>query len=139
MVITKSVMTTRLVRMTGLEPARQRQRNLNPPSLPIPPHPHILSCLFDRPVAVPDKILGLTLFLDFIDRGHSLPSLHLPPAALGSLPNSTTSALLVFYHVEIFLSMRNVDTAFCAVVFLDFVLTLSTCGGTIYSVWCTLR
>ena len=34
-------MTTRLVRMTGLEPARQRQRNLNPPSLPIPPHPHI--------------------------------------------------------------------------------------------------
>ena len=38
------------------------------------------------PVAVPDKIFGLTLFLDFIDRCHSLPSLHLPQAALGSLP-----------------------------------------------------
>ena len=37
-------------------------------------------------VAVPDKIFGLTLFLDFIDRCHSLPSLHPPPAALGSLP-----------------------------------------------------
>ena len=34
-----------LVRMTGLEPARRRQRNLNPPSLPIPPRPHILLCL----------------------------------------------------------------------------------------------
>ena len=31
--------TRDMVRMTGLEPARQRQRNLNPPSLPIPPHP----------------------------------------------------------------------------------------------------
>ena len=37
------------------------------------------------PVAVPDKIFGLTPFLDFIDRGHSLNSLNLPPAALGSL------------------------------------------------------
>ena len=32
-----------LVRMTGLEPARLCQRNLNPPSLPIPPHPHMNS------------------------------------------------------------------------------------------------
>ena len=38
------------------------------------------------PVAVPDKIFGLTLFLDFIDRCHSLSSLHPPPAALASLP-----------------------------------------------------
>ncbi len=38
------------------------------------------------PVAVPDKIFGLTLFLDFIDRGHSLHSLHPPPAAVVSLP-----------------------------------------------------
>ena len=38
------------------------------------------------PVAVPDKIFGLTLILDFVDRGHSLGSLHLPPAALPSLP-----------------------------------------------------
>ena len=38
------------------------------------------------PVAEPDKIFGLTLFLDFIDRCHSLRSLHPPPAALPSLP-----------------------------------------------------
>jgi len=37
-------------------------------------------------VAVPEKIIGLTLFLDFFDRCLSLTSLHLPPAALGSLP-----------------------------------------------------
>ena len=29
------------VRATGLEPARLSQRNLNPPSLPIPPRPHV--------------------------------------------------------------------------------------------------
>ena len=33
-------------------------------------------------VAVPEKIIGLTLFLDFFDRCLSLTSLHLPPAAL---------------------------------------------------------
>ena len=38
------------------------------------------------PVAVPDKIFGLTLSLDFIDRCHSLHSLHPPPAAVVSLP-----------------------------------------------------
>ena len=38
------------------------------------------------PVAVPDKIFWLALFLDFIGRGHSLTSLPLPQAALGSLP-----------------------------------------------------
>ena len=38
------------------------------------------------PVAVPDKIFGLTRFLDFIDRGHSLRSLNPPQAALPSLP-----------------------------------------------------
>ena len=38
------------------------------------------------PVAVPEKIFGLTLFLDFFDRCHSLTSLLLPLAALGSLP-----------------------------------------------------
>ena len=37
-------------------------------------------------VAVPEKIIGLTLFLDFFDRYLSFASLHLPPAALGSLP-----------------------------------------------------
>ena len=36
--------------------------------------------------AVPDKIFGLTLFLDFIDRCHSLCSLTPPPAAVASLP-----------------------------------------------------
>ena len=30
-----------MVRATGLEPARLSQRNLNPPSLPIPPRPRI--------------------------------------------------------------------------------------------------
>ena len=39
-----------------------------------------------RPVAVPDKIFGLTHFLDFIDRCHSLASFLPPPAAVGSLP-----------------------------------------------------
>jgi len=38
------------------------------------------------PVAVPDKIFGLTLILDFIDRCHSLSSLRPPPAAVASLP-----------------------------------------------------
>ena len=38
------------------------------------------------PVAVPEKIYGLTLILDFVDRCHSLTSLYLPLAALGSLP-----------------------------------------------------
>ena len=38
------------------------------------------------PVAVPDKIFGLSLLLDFIDRCHSLWSLLPPPAALPSLP-----------------------------------------------------
>ena len=45
-------------------------------------------CFFGAgsPVAVPDKIFGLTFSLDFIDRCHSLPSLLPPPAAVGSLP-----------------------------------------------------
>ena len=51
------------------------------------------------PVAVPDKIFGLTLFLDFIDRCHSLCSLTPPPAAVASLPildNRTACAFLLF-------------------------------------------
>ena len=43
-----------------------------------------VGCSF--PVAVPEKIFGLTLILDFFDRCHSLTSLYLPLAALGSLP-----------------------------------------------------
>ena len=42
--------------------------------------------LLDYPVAVSDKIFGLTLFLDFIDRCHSLSSLFPPLAAVASLP-----------------------------------------------------
>ena len=38
------------------------------------------------PVAVLDKIFGFTRFFDFIDRFHSLSSLHAPPAAVASLP-----------------------------------------------------
>ena len=40
--------------------------------------------------AVPDKIFGLTLSLDFIDRCTALRSLHLPPAALPSLTQRAT-------------------------------------------------
>ncbi len=43
-------------------------------------------CLWTFPVAVPNKIFGLTLILDFIDRCHSLSSLFLPLAALVLLP-----------------------------------------------------
>ena len=39
-------------------------------------------------LAVPEKIIGLALILDFFDRCDSLVSLHPPPAALGSLPPS---------------------------------------------------
>ena len=39
------------------------------------------------PVAVPEKIFGLTLILDFFDRCHSLVSLPPPQAAVDSLPN----------------------------------------------------
>ena len=45
-----------------------------------------VTALTSFPVAVPDKIFGLTLILDFIDRCHSLSSLHPPPAAVASLP-----------------------------------------------------
>ena len=38
------------------------------------------------PLAVPEKIIGLTPILDFFDRCDSFASLHPPPAALGSLP-----------------------------------------------------
>ena len=38
------------------------------------------------PLAVPEKIIGLTLILNFFDRYDSLASLHPPLAALGSLP-----------------------------------------------------
>ena len=39
-----------------------------------------------RLLAVPEKIIGLTLILDFFDRCDSFTSLYPPPAALGSLP-----------------------------------------------------
>jgi len=35
--------------------------------------------------AVPEKIIGLTLILDFFDRCTQIASLHPPPAALGNL------------------------------------------------------
>ena len=44
------------------------------------------------PVAVPEKFIGLSLILEFFDRCHSLTSLHLPPAALGSLPWKNSNA-----------------------------------------------
>ena len=69
-------------------------RSLNPPpavlpSLPIP-NTEVKHICADNtwrpPVAVPDKIIGLALILDFIDRCHSLTSFYLPLAARGSLP-----------------------------------------------------
>ena len=51
------------------------------------------------PVAVPEKIIGLTLFLDFFDRCLSLTSLHLPPAALGSLPVFELVAAICHRHM----------------------------------------
>jgi len=41
--------------------------------------------------AVPDKIFGLTLILDFIDRCTSKTSLYLPQAALGLFAQSKRS------------------------------------------------
>ena len=40
----------------------------------------------DGPVAVPGIFVGDVAPFSSADRGHALPSLHLPPAALGSLP-----------------------------------------------------
>ena len=45
--------------------------------------------------AVPDKIFGLTLTLDFIDRCTALPSLTPPPAAVGSLTQRATLGGLI--------------------------------------------
>ena len=44
------------------------------------------------PVAVPDIFVGGEAPSSAVDRGHALSSLYPPPAALASLPNSTTSA-----------------------------------------------
>ena len=65
-----------------------------------------------RPVAVPGVRLADGAASLHTDRGHSLRSLHPPPAALPSLPNvsanSTTPALGLFYHGGIVLSMNFV-------------------------------
>ncbi len=42
------------------------------------------------PVAVPDKIFGLTLFLVFVDRGHSLGSLDSATGAAPLAPQTLT-------------------------------------------------
>ena len=42
-----------------------------------------------QPLAVPEKIIGLTPILDFFDRCDSFASLYPPLAALGSLPPLT--------------------------------------------------
>ena len=89
--------------------------NLNPMSLPIPPHPHIFSYFRCRPVAVPGIFVGDGAPSSAADRGHSfalraslcsvalshgacgcssLRSLTPPLAALPSLP--TTSAYIPF-------------------------------------------
>jgi len=47
-------------------------------------------------LAVPEKIIGLPLFLDFFDRGANPCSLHPPPAAVASVahPSPATYAHL---------------------------------------------
>ena len=96
-----------LVRMTGLEPARFWRWNLNPMSLPIPPHPHILITYIiahwnlnpmSLPVAVPGSCCVWQANLHLADRCHSLSSLYPPPAALASLPNSTIPAYFDNLH-----------------------------------------
>jgi len=63
----------------GLLPAGSTEANL-----------YFLSLLRKKmqtsPVAVPEKIIGLSLILNFFDRCHSLHSLHPPPAAVVLLP-----------------------------------------------------
>ena len=56
--------------------------------------PIFISRVKPVPVAVPDKIFGLALLLDFIDRCHSLTSLHPPQAAFDSLPTGHFFTLL---------------------------------------------
>jgi len=50
--------------------------------------------------AVPDKIFGLALFLDFIDRCTALRSLLPPPAALPSLTQRATLVGLITLMAE---------------------------------------
>ena len=45
---------------------------------------------------MPDKIFGLVLILDFIDRCHSLTSLYLPQAALGLVAIPNTEVKLMY-------------------------------------------
>ena len=76
---------------------------------PVPPglHSHGIAAVqpaaSNNPVAVPDKIFELTLSLDFIDRCHSLTSLALPLAALGSLPTG-------LLHSDGFKSLASLKT-----------------------------
>ena len=51
-------------------------------------------------LAVPDKIFGLTHFLDFIDRCASNASLYLPQAALGIFAQSKRSTKLS--HIRLY-------------------------------------
>ena len=85
-----------MVRMTGLEPARQRQRNLNPPSLPIPPHPHLLSYSIIVLLRCPTSSLPAKRLRQLSTAATRSGRLSPPQAALPSLPtestNSTTSA-----------------------------------------------
>ena len=93
-----------LVPLTGIEPVRILLRGiLSPLCLPVPPQRRNINLLKTYnpcrrcPVAVPEKIIGLTLFLDFFDRCHSLGSLLPPPAALPSLPTAAWEHGL-WYH-----------------------------------------
>ena len=96
-----------LVRMTGLEPARQRQRNLNPPSLPIPPHPHLLSysiiVLLRCPVCA---LLSAQLRCTPTAATRSGRCICHRQRSLRSPRSCHTDGTLVFYHGSIGLSTK---------------------------------
>jgi len=99
---------------------------------------------------VPDKIFGLTLILDFIDRCHALSSLYPPPAVLASLPNSTTSAyILILARGGGIVNLRRGKNGIAfwrfgkiltnfSIAFVQFFLTFCQSLIKIDSVWCTL-
>ena len=64
----------------------------------------------DPPVAVPEKIIGLTLILDFFDRCHSLGSLHPPPAALPSLPPTNRYDGYAYLPTNVILSEAHAES-----------------------------
>ena len=141
-----------MVRMTGLEPARQRQRNLNPPSLPIPPHPHIFTCCVVFPFGVPDIFLADKPATSAIDPGTRLCS---AASATGSaeqrghharigailsrqkaIVNGSSPSPLAYY---LYFCISCIIIWLVSAVFVQIFLTIRTFTIKIDLVWCALR